>query len=83
MQTNQRLFISILVIAALHAGCSESYRHPEYARIIDDIRKPAIEKAERYLDEEPETAVWAYCGRSAGGCHDFYSCFKPRLSAAV
>jgi len=73
MRNNLLLFISILVIAGVFAGCSESYRHPEYARIIDDIRKPAIEKAERYLDEEPETVVWAYCGRSAGGRHDFYS----------
>lgn len=64
MQTNLRLFIFLLVFASINAGCSESYRHPEYARIIDDIRKPAIEKAERFLDEKPETVTWAYCGRS-------------------
>ena len=83
MRNNLILFISILVIAAIYAGCSERYRHPEYARILADIRKPAIEKAEKYLDEEPETLVWAYCGRSAGGRHDFYSCFTPRPLAAV
>ena len=73
MQLNLRLIISLLVIAALTAGCKENYRHYEYARIIDEIRKPTIEKAERYLDEEPETVTMAYCGRSAGGRHDFYS----------
>ena len=83
MQLNLRLFIFILVIAAIYAGSSERYRHPEYARILADIRKPAIEKAEKYLDEEPETVTMAYCGRSAGGRHDFYSCFTPRPSAAV
>ncbi len=73
MQLNLRLFISLIVIAAIHAGCNERYSHPEYSRIIDDIRKPTIERAERYLDEEPETVTMAYCGRSAGGRHDFYS----------
>ncbi len=60
MQLRLRLFISLIVITAIHAGCNERYSHPEYARIIDDIRKPTIEKAERYLDEGPETVTMAY-----------------------
>jgi hypothetical protein len=73
MLDNFKLFIAILVIAAINAGCSDNSGETGYDKILADIRNPTIEKAERYLDEEPETVVWAYCGRSAGGRHDFYS----------
>jgi hypothetical protein len=73
MLNNFKLFIAILVVASMHAGCSSNSPHPVYHIILSDIRQPTIEKAERYLDEEPETVVMAYCGRSAGGRNDFYS----------
>ena len=68
------LFLSVLfVVLYLYSGCSAHDRHPDYARIIDDIRQPTLEKAKRFLDKEPQTVTIAYCDRSAGGRHDFYS----------
>ena len=41
---------------------------------IVEIERPRImEKASRYLKEEPITVTAAHCSRSAGGLHDFFS----------
>lgn len=42
-------------------------------KIIDDVRKETIEKANQFLKEEPVTVTASTCKRSAGGKHDFYS----------
>ncbi len=62
-----------MAIFCLIFGCSRGYENPYYNKILDDIKQPAIEKADKYLSKDPVTVTAAYCERSAGGRHDFYS----------
>ena len=41
--------------------------------VIENIRKETIAKAEEMMNEKPVTVTAAFCKRSAGGKHDFYS----------
>ncbi|MFP4366766.1 MAG: alginate lyase family protein [Bacteroidales bacterium] len=68
-----RAFLFSTMIFITFSGCSESYNDPNYEKIIEDIKQPAIDKAELYLTEGPVTVTAAYSERSTGGIHDFYS----------
>ena len=65
-------FFSIITVFSFY-GCSESYKNPYYEKIVQDIKYPTIEKADKFLNEEPVTVTANYSERSAGGRHDFYS----------
>jgi hypothetical protein len=54
-------------------GCSGSYKNPHYEKIVLDIKKPVIEKADQFINEKPVTVTAAYSTRSAGSRNDFYS----------
>jgi len=45
----------------------------ESFNLVEVERDRILNKAERYLDDEPVTVTAAICPRSAGGKHDFYS----------
>ncbi|NJK95860.1 MAG: hypothetical protein HC905_13965 [Bacteroidales bacterium] len=42
-------------------------------RVMANIREATLLKAEKMLNEKPVTVTAAFCSRSAGGRHDFYS----------
>jgi hypothetical protein len=42
-------------------------------RVIANVRAATLAKAEQMLNEKPVTVTAAFCSRSAGGRHDFYS----------
>ncbi|HEX3008023.1 MAG TPA: alginate lyase family protein [Bacteroidales bacterium] len=42
-------------------------------KIIENVRKQTIQKADSFLNLSPLTVTASYCSRSAGGLHDFYS----------
>jgi len=42
-------------------------------KVIDNIRKETISRANDFLSENPVTVTNSFCKRSAGGKHDFYS----------
>lgn len=42
-------------------------------RVIANVREATLARAEALMNENPVTVTSAYCPRSAGGRHDFYS----------
>lgn len=62
---------------AVFSTSSQSGRAAESAKEDFDIvaieRPRIMEKATKYLREEPRTVTASHCDRSAGGKHDFYS----------
>ena len=68
-----KLSLSGIAMFFAFLGCSEAYKDPLQRKILNDIKQPVIEKADKYLNEAPVTVTAASCKRSAGGRHDFYS----------
>jgi hypothetical protein len=65
-----------LVLLALLGGASPAWPADNHKNGFDlrEIERPRImEKAARYLKEEPVTVTASHCSRSAGGKHDFFS----------
>ena len=63
------VFLSVLAAMAL-----SGMRLSAAAFDLKAIERPRIlEKAARYLQEEPVTVTASHCDRSAGGLHDFFS----------
>lgn len=67
------IFLSLYATAA-NTGPSYQQQQARLAtQVVDSIKKETLEKADKMLHEKPVTVTSAFCKRSAGGKHDFYS----------
>lgn len=64
----------LLLLALLAVGPAHAAENQKPAFDLREIERPRIiQKAARYLKEEPVTVTASSCPRSAGGKHDFFS----------
>jgi len=64
---------AMLAFSGLMMSCLQSVSKELRQQVINDIRRPTIEKADSFLDARPVTVTDFRCTRSAGGKHDFFS----------
>lgn len=68
----------IIIFSIVTCVClsnNEIFSQTDYmaTRVIDNIRKETVDRANEFLTEKPVTVTNSFCKRSAGGKHDFYS----------
>lgn len=73
MRVFKTFFYPALFAGFLLSGCSAKELPTLSEKVIKSVRTIEIERANRFLSEKPITVTDAYCVRSAGGIHDFYS----------
>lgn len=65
--------IGMPALAVLMMSCAQNGPSRLRRQVLDDLRRPTIEKADSYLAARPVTITDFPCPRSAGGKHDFFS----------
>ena len=67
---NRSIVICLLILWTM-VGCDKKKKETHY--ISDEEQKFIVETATNYLDSVPITVTAAFCDRSEGDLHDFYS----------
>jgi hypothetical protein len=71
-----RICLIVFFFLSLSPGLVKANVHPKFdsvQKVIENIRKETIERADKMILEKPVTVTASSCKRSAGNKHDFYS----------
>lgn len=66
------LFYSVVFCFVLFQSCNKPSNSLK-DKLIVSLRSDVLQQADKYMSESPITVTQAFCERSAGSTHDFYS----------